>query len=76
MQKFPFQFFSEGRVTKILGPTQNAWGPQFDRTCESKDPDWKILVPSLNNVVFMFSPTDEKTPYERQENRTVIRFSR
>ena len=25
----------------------NAWGPQFDRTCGSEDPDWKILVPSL-----------------------------
>ena len=29
-----------------------------------------------NNVVLMFSPTDEKTPYEQGENRTVIRFSR
>ena len=24
-----------------------------------------------NNVVFMFSPTDENTPYERGENHTV-----
>ena len=24
----------------------------------------------------MFSPTDEKTPYEQGEKRTVIRFSR
>ena len=30
----------------------------------------------MNNVVFMFSPTDEKTPYEQGENRTVVRFSR
>ena len=30
----------------------------------------------MNNVVLMFSPTDEKTPYEQGENRTVIRFSR
>ena len=29
----------------------------------------------MNNVVLMFSPTDEKTPYEQGENRTVIRFS-
>ena len=28
----------------------------------------------MNNVVLMFSPTDEKTPYEKGENRTVIRF--
>ena len=27
----------------------------------------------LNNVVLMFSPIDEKTPYEQAENRTVIR---
>ena len=25
----------------------------------------------INNVVLMFSPTDEKTPYEQGENRTV-----
>ena len=30
----------------------------------------------MNNVVLMFSPTDEKTHYEQGENRTVIRFSR
>ena len=30
----------------------------------------------INNVVFMFSPIDEKTPHEQGENRTVIRFSR
>ena len=30
----------------------------------------------INNVVLMFSPTDEKTPYEQGENRTVILFSR
>ena len=30
----------------------------------------------MNNVVLMFSPTDEKTPYEQGENRTVILFSR
>ena len=30
----------------------------------------------MNNVVLMFSPTDEKTPYEQGENCTVIRFSR
>ena len=30
----------------------------------------------MRNVVLMFSPTDEKTPYEHGENRTVIRFSR
>ena len=30
----------------------------------------------MNNVVLMFSPTDEKTPYEQGEKRTVIRFSR
>ena len=30
----------------------------------------------MNNVVLMFSPTDEKAPYEQGENRTVIRFSR
>ena len=29
----------------------------------------------MNNVVLMFSPTDEKTPYEQGENRTVILFS-
>ena len=29
----------------------------------------------INNVVLMFSPTDEKTPYEQGENRTVILFS-
>ena len=28
----------------------------------------------MNNVVLMFSPTDEKTPYEQGENRAVIRF--
>ena len=29
----------------------------------------------INNVVLMFSPTDEKTPYEQGENRrTVILF--
>ena len=28
----------------------------------------------MNNVVLMFSPTDEKTPYEKGENRTVILF--
>ena len=30
----------------------------------------------MNNVVVMFSPTDEMTPYEQGENRTVVRFSR
>ena len=30
----------------------------------------------MSNVVLMFSPTDEKTPYEKGENRTVILFSR
>ena len=30
----------------------------------------------MDNVVLMFSPTDEKTPYEKGENGTVIRFSR
>ena len=25
----------------------------------------------MNNFVLMFSPTDEKTPYEQGENRTV-----
>ena len=30
----------------------------------------------MNNVVLMFSPTDEKTPYEQGENRTVMLFSR
>ena len=29
----------------------------------------------MKNVVLMFSPSDEKTPYEQGENRTVIRFS-
>ena len=29
----------------------------------------------MNNVVLMFSPTDEKAPYEQGENRKVIRFS-
>ena len=29
-----------------------------------------------NNVVLMFSPTDEKTPYEQGEYRRVILFSR
>ena len=28
----------------------------------------------MNNVVLMFSPTHEKTPYEQGEHRTVIRF--
>ena len=26
----------------------------------------------MNNVMLMFSPTDEKTPYGQGENRTVI----
>ena len=30
----------------------------------------------INNVVLRFSPTNEKTPYEQGENRTVILFSR
>ena len=30
----------------------------------------------MNNFVLMFSPTDEKTPYEQGENRMVISFSR
>ena len=30
----------------------------------------------MNNVVLMFSPTDEKTLYEQGEYRTVIQFSR
>ena len=30
----------------------------------------------INNVVLMFSPTDEKTPYEQGENRMVILFIR
>ena len=30
----------------------------------------------INNVMLMFFPTDEKTPYEQGENRTVILFSR
>ena len=30
----------------------------------------------INNIVLMFSPTDEKTPYEKGENITVIVFSR
>ena len=30
----------------------------------------------LNNVVLMLSPTDEKTPYEQEKNRTIILFSR
>ena len=28
----------------------------------------------INNVVLMFSPTDEKTPYEQGENRTQDRW--
>ena len=28
----------------------------------------------INNVVLTFSPTDEKTPYEQGENRTVIQY--
>ena len=28
----------------------------------------------MNNVVFIFSPTNEKTPYEQGENRTVMRL--
>ena len=31
---------------------------------------------TMNNVVLMFSPTDEKTPYEQGEYRTVIRQPR
>ena len=30
----------------------------------------------MNNVVLMSYATDEKTPYEQRENRTVIRLSR
>ena len=30
----------------------------------------------MNNVVLMFSQTDERTPYEQGEYRTVIRFNR
>ena len=30
----------------------------------------------INNIVLMFSPTDEKTPSEQGENRLVIRLSR
>ena len=30
----------------------------------------------MNSVVLMFSPTDEKTPYEQGEYRTVILSSR
>ena len=30
----------------------------------------------VNNFVLMFSPTDEKTPFEQGEYRTVISFSR
>ena len=30
----------------------------------------------MSSVVLMFSPTDEKTPSEQGENRTVILFSR
>ena len=30
----------------------------------------------MNDVALMFSPTDEKTPYEQGENSTVILFSR
>ena len=30
----------------------------------------------MSNVVLMFSPTVEKTPYEQGEIRMVIRFSR
>ena len=30
----------------------------------------------ISNVVLRFSPTNEKTPYEQGENRTVILFSR
>ena len=30
----------------------------------------------MNNVVFMLSPTDEKTPYKQGEYRTDLRFSR
>ena len=31
---------------------------------------------TIDNVVLMFPPTDEKTPYEQGEDRTVILFSR
>ena len=30
----------------------------------------------INNILLMVFPTDEKTPYEKGENRTVILFSR
>ena len=30
----------------------------------------------MKNVVLMFSPTDEKTPYEQEDYRTVIRLRR
>ena len=30
----------------------------------------------ISNAVLMFSPTDEKTPYEQGENRTLMGFSR
>ena len=29
----------------------------------------------MNRVVLMFSPIDEKTPYEQGNNRTVILFT-
>ena len=34
-------------------------------------PKPKTMDIMINNVVLMFSPTDEKTPYEQGEDRTV-----
>ena len=39
-------------------------------------PDLKKMEVMINNVVSMFSPTDEKTLYEQGENPTVTLFSR
>ena len=35
----------------------------------------KTMEIMMNKVVLIFSPSDEKTPYEQGENRTVVPFS-
>ena len=56
-----------------------------ERSCSSSSnpksqmdcyPNLNKMEIMMNNLVLMFSPTDEKTPYEQGEKRTVIRFGR
>ena len=66
-ERWPYSFSS----FRGEGSCSSSSNPKSQMICYAK-----TMEIMMNNVVLMFSPTDERTPYEQGENRMVIRFSR